>query len=260
MNVALVNEGISSVDSSFQTLISYSPNGQTELSSESDLAKEINRIIQIGNGSIVKSIHDGFRSLDNCPDGGQIEEISPSDFAFGASHDRYVNCANAAVVFDGETLLGEGRNSFITELLEATMTISEPEFLDFTGTIKFTSNRILPDTTTLTGQVEQIDSLGEVITFSGYSAHCKSGAPAQPDRVTIPGNEPEPIASIQTDFESNDNLLDGSRLNVSIEAKFNNQGTVNLQSDNGSTINMIMAGGPFPTVFINLLGENTSEN
>jgi len=224
------------------------------------IAKEIRRILQIGKGSIVNSIHEGFRSLDNCPDGGFIEEISTSDFFFGTSQDRYVNCSHGAIVFDGEFISGFGRDSLFTELVDATMIISEPQLVDFSGTVMFTTERGRPDTTTLTGQIEQIDFLGEVIRFSQYSAYCEAGAPAQPHRVFIPGNEPDPIASVQTVFETNDNLLAGNRLNVNIEAKFKNQGKVALKSDNGSEINLVMAGGLFPTVYITLLGENSNEN
>jgi len=239
---------------------SYTPKGTTTLDPNSSLALEIKRVLQLGSGTIVKSIHEGFRSLDNCPDGGQIEEISPSDFFFGTSQDRYVNCAHGAVVFDGEISSGFGRDSLFTELVDATMIISEPQLIDFSGTVRFTTERGRPDTTTLTGQIEQIDSLGEVITFSSYSSYCESGAPAQPHRVFIPGSEPEPIESIQTVFVSNDNLLEGNRLTVSIEAKFDNQGKVTMQSDNGSRINMAMTGGTFPAVFIDLLGESQEEH
>jgi len=259
VNVAMTRGAITP-ENSFQASFSYVPNGHTELTMEGEFAKEIRRILQIGKGSIVNSIHEGFRSLDNCPDGGFIEEISTSDFFFGTSQDRYVNCSHGAIVFDGEFISGFGRDSLFTELVDATMIISEPQLVDFSGTVMFTTERGRPDTTTLTGQIEQIDFLGEVIRFSQYSAYCEAGAPAQPHRVFIPGNEPDPIASVQTVFETNDNLLAGNRLNVNIEAKFKNQGKVALKSDNGSEINLVMAGGLFPTVYITLLGENSNEN
>jgi len=258
VTAALVNEGILNIDSSFRTSISYIPNGQTELSINSDLANEIQRSIQIGSGTIVKSIHEGFRSLENCPDGGHIEEIFSPDFFFGTDQDRYVNCTNGAVVLDGKVSTGFGRESATNDLSDATMMISEPQLVNFTGRIQFSTVRNDPDTTVLEGQVEQIDSLGENITFSSYSSHCKAGVPIQPHQAyTLV--KPKPILTVQATFESNDNFLNGSRLSVNIEAILNNQGTVTLESDNGSRINAVMANGPYPAIYIDLVEENQEE-
>jgi len=136
VSATLINDDSPSVDKSFHRSISYSPDGNTELSMDSDVVNELKRILQIGRGDIVRSVHEGFRSLDGCPDGGQIERVSGFDYFFGTRVSRYINCMNGGVVFDGETSSGLGRSSASRGFHDATMTISEPEFIDFSGSFK----------------------------------------------------------------------------------------------------------------------------
>ena len=261
VSATLINDDSPSVDKSLHTSISYSPDGNTELSMDSDVINELKRVLQIGKGDIVRSVHEGFRSLDGCPDGGQIERVSGFDYFFGTRVSRYVNCMNGGVVFDGETSSGLGRSSASRGFHDATMTISEPEFIDFSGTAEFSIIQGSdPDKSTLKGQIEKIDSKGEITRFNSYDTYCKDGYPRQPHQVFSGLIERDPLVTLQADFETDDKFQQGSRINVSIEAKWKNLGTVSIQSDSGSQMNIVMAGGPFSTVFIDLSGENSNEN
>ena len=234
----------------------YVPPGATELDSESNLSREIQKILSLGSGALVNSIHENYLALGECQNGGHRETTyDPGGFPAHRTFE-FVNCSSDGVLFSGTAQVGQGRSFLSTRLSNAVMSDSTPDQTEFSGSASF----IVTDSheITLNGLIEHISNIGEVTAFTNYRSECKNGELFQ-SIFYNQDNSGSLANGIDAEFEMADNFLGGSRLSVKIAALTADQGTIEIKNDMGSIVDVSITSGSFPTVHINKAKDGISE-
>ena len=254
----LIDDALDS-EKSFSESILFKHDAYSLLGQDTDLARNLPSVINMANGEIVKRIHDGFRTIQACTDGGQIEIVESPSNAFAPTIENYRDCSTQGISLNAEVVTSPGRSVIINRLSNASMVISGQERLVFMGDVEFTTERFGHDTTVLNGTVELTHMDASTTLIEEYSVNCDNGKLTQPNRVSIPGTVLDPITSLFTVFETNVVFLGGARINVSIDAKFKDQGTVFIESDDLFQGDLVMVGGPYPTIYLDLTRNGMEE-
>ena len=234
----------------------YVPQGATELDSESNLSREIQKILNLGSGALVNSIHENYLALGECQNGGHRETTyDPGGFPAHRTFE-FVNCSSDGVLFSGTAQVGQGRSFLSTRLSNAVMTDSTPDHTEFSGSASF----IFTDSheITLNGLIEHISNIGDVTAFTNYRSECKNGELFQ-SIFYNQDNSGSLANGIDAEFEIADNFLGGSRLSVKIAAQNADQGIIEIKNDMGSIVDVTITSGSFPTVHISKVQDGISE-
>jgi len=229
----------------------YFPDGNTELDSQDPVFEEISRLTSLVDGKIFRDLNTAYHSLDGCKDSGHIELTYPSDSFFSPSTSQYVDCTTSEVRLDGEVTNAFGRYGTGLVIKNAMMTIESDTFTELDGEVSYDENRENSPfvyTTQLIGQLVYRDLAGITTVFKGYFSNCQNDAPFPIYTVGYPNYIEHD--GFESSFTAIDKLLGGNQIDVAINARHEDQGSIVIMSDNGARLLVTMTDGPFPSVFI----------
>jgi len=261
------------------------PLGSTTLDSQHPIQSEITRILSLAAGNPIARLNfrPSPRSFGNDLGQGLLachEDIGTytsigSGLVLDNSYstDIFHNCNVHGILINGNFTVTSshitGKSSF--GFSNASLTNDAGEMIQIIGEIAFdlvpdiplnSPSIITPILRSLDGRFEMITPDGIYTQLDNYTSNCNISESSGSENLIPFQNYPNgnfDVVSFTSNFSTTDVILEGSAIDVSVNATLTNKGSIVLTSDNGSTLDVKVRPGPAPTAYIELRNDDLLE-